>query len=134
MIFDCLKGKAKQDEDVGKGASNRLNKKKNKQRREGSLMATIDHKGGQKPMEGTPNHFEKLLKGPCPNHSFPVKHLYKDHGLMKRFLSRGSNKGEHRKDPKPAVDDAKGKDGGFPMLDGCLMIFEGSVAYDSKHH
>ena len=43
---------------------------------------------------------------------------------MKRFLSRGSSKGEHRKEPK---------DSGFPMLDGCLMIFEGSAAYDSKH-
>ena len=51
---------------------------------------------------------------------------------MKWFLSRGSNKGEHRKDPKPSTDDAEGKDGGFPTLDGCLMIFGGSAAYDSK--
>ena len=34
VIFDCPKGKAKQDEDAGEGASNRPNKK-NKQRREG---------------------------------------------------------------------------------------------------
>ena len=52
---------------------------------------------------------------------------------MKRFLSRGSNKGEHRGDPNPAIDDAEEKDGGFPTLDGCLMIFRGSVTYDSKH-
>ena len=52
---------------------------------------------------------------------------------MKRFLSGGSNKGEHRKEPKPAADHAEGKDGGFSTLDGCLMIFEGSAAYDSKH-
>ena len=51
---------------------------------------------------------------------------------MKRFLSGGSNKGEHRKEPKLVADDAKGKDDGFPMLDGYLMIFEGSTAYDSK--
>ena len=51
---------------------------------------------------------------------------------MKRFLSGGSNKGEHRKEPKLAVDDVEGKDSGFPMLDGCLMIFRGSAAYDSK--
>ena len=30
------------------------------------------------------------------------------------------------------MDDAEGKGGGFPTLDGCLMIFGGSVAYDSK--
>ena len=92
-IFDCLKGKAKQDEDTSEGASNRPSKKKNKQRREGSLVATTDHKGGQKPNKGTSNHFKKLLKGPCLNHAFPIKHLYKDYGLMKRFLSGGSNKG-----------------------------------------
>ena len=41
-----LKGKAKRDKDAGEGASNRLVKKKNKQRREGSLVAAVDHKGG----------------------------------------------------------------------------------------
>ena len=46
---------------------------------------------------------------------------------MKRFLSEGSNKGEHRKEPKPTMDDAEGKDGGFPTLDGYLMIFGGSA-------
>ena len=83
-------------------------------------------------VESTPDHFEKLLEGPCPNHAFPIKHLYKDYGLMKWFLSGGSNKGEHGKDSDSTVDDAEGKDGGFPMLDGCLMIFGGSAAYDSK--
>ena len=82
-------------------------------------------------MEGTQNHFEKLLEGACPNHAFPVKHLYKDCGLLKQFLSGGSNKGEHVKDPEPTADDAKGRDGGFPTLDGCLMIFGGLAAYDS---
>ena len=124
----------KQDEDADEGASNRPNKKKNKQRREGSLMATANHRGGQTPMEGTPNHSEKLLEGPCPNHDFPIKHLYKDYVLMKRFLSRGSNKGEHRKEPKPATDDVNEKDGGFSTLDGFLMIFRGLAAYDSKRH
>ena len=52
---------------------------------------------------------------------------------MKRFLSGGSNKGEHRKEPKLVIDDVEGKDGGFSALDGYLMIFGGSGAYDSKH-
>ena len=59
-------------------------------------------------------------------------HLYKDCALMKQFLSGGTNMGEHRKEPKPAADDAEAKDGGFLTLDGCLMIFGGSAAYDSK--
>ena len=85
-------------------------------------------------MEGTPNHLKKLLKGPCLNHIFLVKHLYKDCSLMRRFLSEGSNKGEHGMDPDPTTDDTEGKDGGFPTLNGCLIIFGGSAAYDSKHH
>ena len=51
---------------------------------------------------------------------------------MKQFLSIGFNKGGHGKDPKPTTNDAEGRDGGFPMLDGCLMIFRGSTAHDSK--
>ena len=76
-------------------------------------MATADRKGDQKPTKGTADHFEKLLEGPCPNHALPIKHLYKDCALMKWFLSEGSNKGEHRKEPKLTTDDAEGKDGGF---------------------
>ena len=70
-IFDRLKGKAKRDKDANKGASNSPSKKKNKQQCKGSLVATANRKGGRKPTEGTPNHFEKLLEGPCPNHAFP---------------------------------------------------------------
>ena len=73
-----------------------------------------------------------MLSGPCLNHAFPIKHLYKDCALMKRFLSRGSNKGEHGKDPDPTIDETEGKDDGFPTPDGCLMIFGGLAAYDSK--
>jgi len=95
-IFYRSKGKARWDEDAGEGPSNRPNKK-NKQQHGGSLVATADHRRGRKPTKGTPNHFEKLLKGPCPNHAFPVKHLYKDCALMKQFMSSGSDKGNQRK-------------------------------------
>ena len=43
VIFDHLKGKAKQDEDAGEGASNHPIKKKNKHRRVGSLVAAVNH-------------------------------------------------------------------------------------------
>ena len=48
-IFDRLKGKAKRDEDTGEVASTYPSKKKNKQRREGSLVATADRKGVGRP-------------------------------------------------------------------------------------
>ena len=41
-IFDRPKGKAKQDKDASEGASNRPNRKKNKQRHWGSLMAATE--------------------------------------------------------------------------------------------
>ena len=109
-IFDRLDGKARRDEGAGEGASNRSTKRKNKKQwHEDSLMAAADRKGGRKPTEGTPNHFKKLLEGPCPNHAFPIKHLLKDYGLLWRFLSGGSNKGEQGKDPGPTTDDVEEK-------------------------
>ena len=51
---------------------------------------------------------------------------------MRKFLSRSSNKGEQGKEPTPTMDDTEEKDDDFPTPNGCLMIFGGSVAYDSK--
>ena len=51
---------------------------------------------------------------------------------MRKYLSRGLNKGEQGKEPIPTTDDAEKKDDAFPMLTGALMIFRGSTAYDSK--
>ena len=134
MIFDRSRGKAKRDEDADKGLSNRLNKKKNQRGHGGSLVATAKRKAGRASTKGTPDHFDKLLEGPCPNHTFPVKHLYKDCALMKHFLSGGSKKGDQRKKLEPATDAAEGKDGGFPTPDGCLMIFGRAVAYGRSNH
>ena len=92
-IFDRSKGKARRDENAGEGPSNCPNKKKNKQQHGGSLVAATESKGGRAPAENAPDHFKELLEGSCPNHTFPVKHLYKDCTLMKRFLSGGSDKG-----------------------------------------
>ena len=83
-------------------------------------------------MEGTLNHFKKMLEGLCPNHAFPVKHLLKDYGLMRKFLAKSTNKGEQGKEPAPAADDTEEKDDGFPTPNGCLMIFRGSAAYDFR--
>ena len=83
-------------------------------------------------MEGTPNHFEKMLEGLCPNYAFLVKYLLKDCGLMRKFLAGSANKGEQGKEPAPTTDDAEERDDGFPTPDSCLMIFGGSTAYDSK--
>ena len=73
-----------------------------------------------------------MLEGLYPNHSFLVKHLLKDCGLMRKFLLGGASKGEQGKSPAPAADDEEEKDETFPTPNGALMIFGGSTAYDSK--
>jgi hypothetical protein len=115
-IFDHARGKAKRDEDADEGASNRL-KKKNKPRCVDSFMATAKRKGKKASTEGTPDHFEKMLEGPCPNHAYPIKHAYKDHGLMKKFLSGGSKQKDGKKKPSPLEDDTDGEGGRLPRRD-----------------
>ena len=51
---------------------------------------------------------------------------------MRKYLSGGLNKGEQGKEPAPSIDDTKEKDDAFPTPNGALMIFGGSLAYDSK--
>jgi hypothetical protein len=94
-IFDRSRGKANQDEDASEGASS-CSKKKNKQWHGDSLMATAEKNGKRAPIEGTPDHFKKLLEGLCSNHAYPVMHPYKDCSQIKRFSSEGSKKGTRR--------------------------------------
>ena len=101
-IFNRSDGKARRDKGADEGISNRSAKRKNKkQRHDDSLVAATDRKGGRKPTEGTPNHFKKMLEGPCPNHAFLAKHLYKDYGLMCKYLSGGLNKGSRGRNLPP---------------------------------
>jgi hypothetical protein len=106
-------------------------KKRGKQRSRDSLMASAERKGKKAPTEGVPNHFEKMLEGPRPNHAYPVKHAYMDYELMKKFLTEGSKKGDRKKKPDPSRDDAEEEDT-FPEETSCLMIVGGLAAYDSK--
>ena len=70
-IFDCLKGKAKRDEDIGEGASNRPSKKKNKQWREGSLVAIADRKGVGSPPRVPRTTSRSYSKGHAQTMHFP---------------------------------------------------------------
>ena len=67
MIFDHLKGKAKQDEDASEGASNHPSKKKNKQRCEGLVVATTDRKGVESPPRVPRTTLRSCSKGHARN-------------------------------------------------------------------
>jgi hypothetical protein len=73
-----------------------------------------------------------MLEGPCLNHAYPIKHTYKDSGLMKKLLAGSSKKGEQKK-PDPKQDDTKGEGSAFSHETGCLMIFGRLKSYASKH-
>ena len=68
------------------------------------------------------------MDGPCPNHAYPVKHLYKECELLKRFLRQaGGSKEGDGKEPAAKRGGAAGKDGdGFPEPEECIMIFSRS--------
>jgi hypothetical protein len=78
-IFDRARGKAKQDKDTDEGASNCSKRKKRRKQWSGdSLVAATERMDKKASTEGIPNHFEKMLEGPCSNHAYPIKHAYKD--------------------------------------------------------
>ena len=74
------------------------------------------------------------MESPCTNHAYPVKHVYKDCELLKRFLRQASKPKEGKGNEAAAKKGATaGKDDdGFPNPEECLMIFGGSDAIHSK--
>ena len=61
------------------------NKKDRRQPANPALVTAAD-RAGKQPQQGQPDHFDKLMESPCTNHAYPIKHLYKDYELLKRFL------------------------------------------------
>ena len=59
------------------------------------MVAAADHVGKQS-QQGLPNHFNKLMDSPCTNHTYPIKHLYKDCELLKRFLWQAAKPKEEK--------------------------------------
>ena len=92
-----------------------------------------DHAGKQS-QQGQPDHFDKLMDSPCTNHAYPVKHLYKDCKLLKRFQRQAGGPKEGKgKEAAAKKGGIAGKDGdGFPDPEKCIMIFGGSDAIYSK--
>ena len=74
------------------------------------------------------------MDSPCTNYTYPVKHLYKNCELLKRFLRQaGGLKDGKGKEEATKKGGAVGKDGdSFPNPEECIMIFGGSDAIYSK--
>lgn len=89
-IFDHRKQKAKHDKELDKGFDGQPEKRKKKDRQQHDevLVVAVGEKGRKPPTEEGTNHFEKLLEASCPNHRYPVRHAYKDHRFLSKFLSK----------------------------------------------
>ena len=93
-------------------------------------MATTADRMRKQPQQGLPNHFNKLMDSPCTNHAYPIKHLYKDCELLKRFLRNAAKPkdGKGKEDATKKGDAANKDSGDFPDPKECIMIFDGSDA------
>ena len=81
------KGKAKcEDQDEGPSTQRDKKNKKDRRRPTNSALVIVADRAGKQPQQGLRDHFDKLMESPCTNHAYPVKHLYKDCELLKRFL------------------------------------------------
>ena len=98
------------------------------------MMVAMADRMGKQPQLGLPNHFSKLMDSPCTNHAYPIKHLYKDCELLKRFLRQaGRPKEGDDKEAAAKKVGTTGKDGdGFPDAEECILIVSGSNAIWSK--
>ena len=67
------------------------------------------------------------MDSPCTNHAYPIKHLYKDRELLKRFLRQaGGPKESDGKEVAAKKGGAADKDrDSFPDPKECIMIFGG---------
>ena len=111
-LFDRAQGtKAKHDEAAGEGTSRCFEKRKNNKRKGGEYVAAMECMPGNTPEDDSPHFFDDLLEKPCPNHA---------------------RRGEQKKKPEPEDAAEKEKQGDFPKIDGCLMIFGGPLAWESK--
>ena len=80
------KGKAKRtDQDEGPSTQRGKKNKKDRRRSDNTALVAAANRMGKHPQQGLPDYFNKLMDSPCTNHAYPIKHLYKDCELLKRF-------------------------------------------------
>ena len=60
--------------------------RKDQRRLDDATLIAIAERAPRQAQQGLPDHFNKLMDGPCPNHAYPVKHLYEECELLKCFL------------------------------------------------
>ena len=92
----------------------------------------VDRIHKQKTSKLNPVSFKKIIKSLCYNHGYPVKHTLEECDLIKCYF-KGDYKATGMDAPFRSTGN-KEKGDAYPDSKGCLMIFGGSMAYESKRH
>ena len=67
---------------------------------------------------------------PCRNYGYPIKHTLEECNLIKRYFSGDYKATSTDVSSESAINEEKGD--AYPDPKGCLMFFNGPVAYESK--
>jgi hypothetical protein len=129
----------RQKEDVPEASVQRGTKKKTRKKAQAKrnaidtdLVAAAEHRNPRKPPRGV-NVFDKMLKESCPYHRGPVKHTLEECDMLRHYFNKAGPSAEGGKDQG---NNKKGgdKEGEFPEVHNCFMIYGGQVANASAQH
>jgi hypothetical protein len=129
----------RQKEDAPEASVQRGSKKKAKKKAQAKrdavdadLVAAAEHRNPRKPPGGV-NTFDKMLKESCPYHRGPIKHTLEECNMLRCYFVKAGPSVEGGKDQG---NNKKGgdKDGEFPEVRDCFMIYGGQVANASTRH
>jgi hypothetical protein len=132
-IFCKHKGKAQAEPiDEAKDHNQRIKGKKDSwRRRDSEFIVAVDRIHKQKTSKLSHVSFDKIVKMSCRNHGYLVKRTVEECDLIKRYFS-GDYKMTGAGVPfGPADNEEKGD--AYLKPRGCLMIFSGPMAYESRH-
>jgi hypothetical protein len=131
-IFCKYKGKAQAEPtDEAKDRNRWVKGKKDSWRcRDSEFVTAVDMVHKQKIRKLNHVSFDKIVKMPCYNHDYPVKHTLEECDLIKCYFS-GDYKATVTNVRSGATSNEE-KGDAYPDPKGCLIIFDELVVYESK--
>jgi hypothetical protein len=81
------------------------------------------------PVRSPTDHFNRLLEEACPNHTYPIRHKFKDCGMMRSFMTSRSLTWGAELDEVPDESDTTL----FPEENAVVMVYSG-LPSSWRHH
>jgi hypothetical protein len=106
-------------------------KKDNWRHHDSEFIVAVNRIQKQKTSKLSHVSFDKIVKMPCRNHGYPIKHTLEECDLIKHYFSGNYNMAGIGAPFGPTNNEEK--EGMYPDPRGCLMIFGGPMVYESRH-